>query len=136
MKPNRRKFLSQLAIGSGALAIGLPSFATEQPNATEAPDNSFTPLSGSQRFNMSGYAAPKIDKVKIGFIGLGMRGPGAVGRMSFIEGVEIKALCDLLPERATAAQKYLTNKGLPKAKEYSGQNGWKEMIDKEGLVLV
>ena len=133
MKPNRRKFLSQLAIGSGALAIGLPSFAVEGQNPTE---NSFSPLIGRQRFNMCGYAAPKIDKVKIGFIGLGMRGPGAVGRMSFIEGVEIKALCDLIPERATVAQKYLTNKGLPKAKEYSGQNGWKEMIDKEDLDLV
>ena len=28
-----------------------------------------------QRFNMSGYAAPKIEKVRIGIIGLGNRGP-------------------------------------------------------------
>ena len=49
---------------------------------------------------MSGYAAPKIDVVRIGFIGLGNRGPGAVERMSKIDGVEIKALCDLRPEKA------------------------------------
>lgn len=136
MKPNRRKFLQQLALGSGAMAIGLPSFATEALTDDQSLLGSFNSGNSGQRFNMSGYAAPKIDKVKIGFIGLGMRGPGAVSRMSFIEGVEIKALCDKLPERATAAQKYLTAKGLPKAAEYSGENGWKEMIDKEDLDLI
>jgi hypothetical protein len=134
MKPNRRKFLQQLALGTSAMAVGLPSFATESTNkvTSSAPD-----FRGSAPgFNMSGYAAPKIDKVRIGIIGLGMRGPGAVSRMSMIEGVEIKALCDKLPERATKAQKYLTDKGLPKAKEYSGENGWKEMIEKEDLDLI
>ena len=37
--------------------------------------------------------------VRVGFIGLGMRGPGAVERFTQIEGVEIKALCDLHPDR-------------------------------------
>lgn len=138
MKPNRRKFLQQLAIGSSAVAMGLPAFSkspvSNEPLSNETP--SLYPNTTAARFNMSGYAAPKIDKVKIGFIGLGMRGPGAVSRMTFIEGVEIKALCDKLPERATAAQKYLEKKGLPKAKEYSGENGWKEMIEKEDLDLV
>ncbi|WP_316789516.1 Gfo/Idh/MocA family protein [Pedobacter frigoris] len=136
MKPNRRKFLQQLALGTGAMAVGLPSFAKESISENDDLLTSFTGSSSAQRFNMSGYAAPKIDKVKIGFIGLGMRGPGAVSRMSFIEGVEIKALCDKLPERAAAAQKNLVSKGLPKAKEYSGENGWKEMIDKEDLDLI
>ncbi|WP_285055228.1 Gfo/Idh/MocA family protein [Pedobacter ginsengisoli] len=135
MKPNRRKFLQQLALGTSAMAVGLPSFATEGTNKEEilsTPEH----RSSAPGFNMSGYAAPKIDKVRIGIVGLGMRGPGAVSRMSMIEGVEIKALCDKLPERATKAQKYLTDKGLPKAKEYSGENGWKEMIEKEDLDLI
>jgi len=136
MKPNRRKFLQQLAIGTGAAAIGLPAFAGGHMPTDEELSDAINTGSGSQRFNMSGYAAPKIDKVKIGIIGLGMRGPGAVSRMSFIEGVEIKALCDKLPARASAAQKYLTDKGLPKAKEFSGEEGWKEMIEKEDLDLI
>jgi hypothetical protein len=133
MKPNRRKFLQTLAIGSGAMAIGLPGFAKETALENE---DFYDPGEGAPRFNMCGYAAPKIDKVRIGIIGLGMRGPGAVSRMSFIEGVEIKALCDKLPERAAAAQKHLVQKGLPKATEYSGENGWKDMILKEELDLV
>lgn len=134
MKPNRRKFLQTLAIGSGAVAIGLPAFSNDKVSEEEENLSRYT--SAAPKFNMCGYAAPKIDKVRIGIIGLGMRGPGAVGRMSFIEGVEIKALCDKIPERAASAQKYLTQKGLPKATEYSGENGWKEMIDKEELDLV
>ncbi|NRF41315.1 Gfo/Idh/MocA family protein [Pedobacter foliorum] len=136
MKPNRRKFLQQLAIGSGAVAIGLPTFAHENAPSDQELLTALNQGNSSQRFNMSGYAAPKIDKVRVGIIGLGMRGPGAVSRLSYIEGVEIKALCDKLPARATAAQKYLTEKGLPKAKEYSGEDGWKEMIEKEDLDLV
>lgn len=133
MKPNRRKFLQSLAIGTGAVAIGLPAFSKD---AAAEEESTYRYSEAAPKFNMCGYAAPKIDKVRIGIIGLGMRGPGAVGRMSFIEGVEIKALCDKLPERATAAQKILTEKGLPKATAYSGENGWKEMIDKEDLDLV
>ena len=33
--------------------------------------------------------------VRVAFIGLGMRGPGAVNRMTYIPGVEVVALCDV-----------------------------------------
>jgi hypothetical protein len=72
-----------------------------------------------QQFNMSGYAAPKLETVRIGFVGLGNRGPGAVERMSHIEGIEIKALCDLRPEKATAALKKLEGSSH-KPELYSG----------------
>ena len=48
---------------------------------------------------------PKLDTVRVGFIGLGMRGPGAVERWTHIPGTKIVALCDLLPENAERAQK-------------------------------
>ena len=37
-----------------------------------------------------------IPTVRVAFIGLGMRGPGAVERMTHIPGVEIIALCDVV----------------------------------------
>lgn len=135
MKPTRRNFLRQLALGSGAMALGLPSMANAADAVSGTPLPEFNQL-GKPSFNMCGYAAPKIDKVRIGIIGLGSRGPGAVSRMSFIEGVEIKALCDKIPARASAAQQFLAKKGLPKATEYSGEEGWKDMINKEDLDLV
>ncbi len=54
---------------------------------------------------MSGYAAPKLDTVRVGFIGLGGRGPSHLNAISKIEGTEIKALCDLRLESVNKAKK-------------------------------
>lgn len=131
MSNGRRGFIKNVALGAGSLATGVHGFSMpgNQPGVT--PEPSLPP-----RFNMSGYQAPRIDRVRIGFIGLGMRGPGAVERISHIDGVEIVALCDKLADRATAAQSILSKAGLPKAKEYSGDDGWKKMIDENALDLV
>jgi len=91
-------------MGAGLLATGFAGKAA--PLDTEMVSKSERKRRG-QRFNMSGYAAPKLDKVRIGFVGLGMRGPGAVERMSYIDGVEIVALCDQYPDRVESMQKLL-----------------------------
>ncbi|MEP7108359.1 MAG: Gfo/Idh/MocA family oxidoreductase [Ferruginibacter sp.] len=136
MKSKRRNFLRSIALGTGSLVTGLPSFANEIiEDSDRLMQNKSKPRPGA--FNMSGYAAPKMDKVRIGIIGLGQRGPGAVERMSFIEGVEIKALCDQYPDRVSAAQKILEKKGLPKATEYSGsKEAWKELCNRPDIDLV
>ena len=54
-----------------------------------------------------GLALPKMEVVRVGFVGLGMRGPGAVERWTHIPGTKIIALCDLLPERVEKAQEIL-----------------------------
>lgn len=134
MSSNRRNFLRNITLGTGALVTGSPSFASV---ITDESERSLLPQSKSGSFNMCGYAAPKIDKVRIGIIGLGMRGPGAVQRMSFIEGVEIKALCDQYPDRVAKAQKILEKQGLPKATEYSGsKDAWKELCNRPDIDLV
>ena len=75
--------------------------------------------------------------VRVGFIGLGMRGPGAVERFTHLDGVEIKALCDLHPERVEKAQKLLTKAGLPAAASYSGsEDAWKQLCDRDDIDLV
>ena len=86
-------------------------------------------------FNMSGYAAPKIETVRIGFIGLGNRGPAAVERMTHIEGTDIKALCDLRPEKADAVKKKLEN--TPHRPEvYTGkEEEWKKMCERADIDL-
>ena len=45
-------------------------------------------------------AVAPIKTVRVAFVGLGMRGPGAVVRFCRIPGVEIVALCDYEYERA------------------------------------
>lgn len=138
MSSNRRNFLRNIALGGGAIATGIPSFngLLAKDHIDDILDHPSKNLLPPGKGNMCGYGAPKIDKVRIGFIGLGMRGPGAVERMSHIENVEIKALCDKFPDRAAKAQKILQKAGLPPAKEYSGNDGWKAMCESPDIDLV
>ena len=94
------------------------------------------PARAAGQQSMLEFRADPIPVVRVGFVGLGMRGPGAVSRFTHLEGVEIKALCDKYPERATAAQRILTNAGLPEATEYSGEEGYKELCEREDIDLV
>ena len=88
-----------------------------------------------QQFNMSGFAAPKIETVRIGFIGLGQRGPGAVSRINHLEGVQINGLCDLRPEKVAAARKIVAGSHQPTG--YSGNaDAWKKMVDRDDIDLV
>ncbi len=78
-----------------------------------------------------------ISVVRVGFIGLGMRGPGAVDRLSQIDGVEIKALCDLYPERVEKSQKILAKHNKERAASYSGsEEAWKELCRRDDIDLV
>lgn len=70
--------------------------------------------------DMLQFAAEPIPVVRVAFIGLGMRGPGAVSRMTNIPGVEIVALCDMHETNTQKVNKMLTEKGLPQAQEFFG----------------
>jgi hypothetical protein len=88
---NRRDFIRKATIGASALAAGLPAFASVTGSTDEEMQNSSAFENKGQRFNMCGYAAPKIETVRVGVIGLGMRGSDAVERLSYIDGLEITA---------------------------------------------
>ena len=83
-----------------------------------------------------GLTAPKMEVVRVGFVGLGMRGPGAVERFTYIPGTAIVALCDHEKERAEACQKYLRKACLPEAAVYSGAEGYKELCERTDIDLV
>ena len=141
MKTNRRNFFKIAGVASaGFVSGGLSSCLPKEKNNRDLPLASVKESVGkkhSMLFNMSGYAAPKMDKVRVGFVGLGMRGPGAVERMSNIDGVEIKALCDSRMDRVEKAQKILTDAGLPLAKAYGGsEEAWKELCQSNEIDLV
>lgn len=134
MSTPRRNFIRTMAMGSSVLATGLPLFA-QAPTEEEWAQSSELEKQ-APGFNMCGYAAPKLDVVRIGIIGIGMRGSDAVGRLSYIDGVEIVALCDKYPDRLAGAQKTLSSLNRPKAKEYSGEEGWKALCESNDIDLV
>lgn len=82
------------------------------------------------------FAADPIDTVRTGFIGLGMRGPDAVRRFTYIDGAKVVALCDLEADRVAKSQEILAGRGKPDAAEYSGEDGWKQLCERDDIDLV
>ncbi len=87
--------------------------------------------------DMVGFAADPIDIVRVGFIGLGMRGPSAVERFVHIPGAKVTALCDVEPDRVAKSQEILTKAGLPAAAGYTGsEDAWKQLCESPDVDLV
>ena len=77
-----------------------------------------------------------IPVVRVGFIGLGMRGKGAVNRFMAIEGVEIKALCDLEDYNIEETLGNVLAQSRPAPAEYLGEDAWKKLCEREDIDLV
>ncbi|HPB12494.1 MAG: Gfo/Idh/MocA family oxidoreductase [Bacteroidales bacterium] len=139
MKSSRRDFLKHATVaGAGAFAGGLLSgCAPREPESNLSSILEAVRRPHTGKFNMSGYAAPALPVVRVGFIGVGDRGGGAVERLSYIEGVEIKALGDLRPAAVEESQRYLSRIGRPAAQEFSGdENIWKKLVEMPDLDLI
>ncbi len=95
-----------------------------------------TPVRPQGQQHVLGLTAPKLETVRVAFIGLGMRGPGAVDRFTHIPGVQIVALCDYEEARAEKCQSMLRKAGLPPADIYSGENGYIEVCQREDIDLI
>ncbi|MEZ5001225.1 MAG: Gfo/Idh/MocA family oxidoreductase [Bacteroidales bacterium] len=141
MKTSRRDFLKTAAAagaGAGAVTTGLLSGCTAKPEpSVMAEIESAATRAHTQSFNMSGYGAPPLEKVRIGVVGIGDRGIGSVERLCYIEGTEIVALCDIRQVAIDGAQKILESFGLDRAVEYTGSDeSWKAMCERDDIDLV
>jgi hypothetical protein len=90
MKTNRRDFINFAgAAGTGMMAVGMTACNNNEPKPY-AGTLAAVMKTHTQRFNMSGCAAPKLATVRIGIVGPGKRGMGAVHRLKPIEGLARK----------------------------------------------
>jgi hypothetical protein len=132
MKNTRRDFIKL----AGLAGIGLagPMGTTGSPVMSGTQDK--PRQTHEQKFNMSGFAAPRIETVRIGNIGIGNRGSAALSRLTRIEGVEIKAVCDVIPERAGASLERFSK--VPyKPDTYSGkEDEWKKVCERKDIDLI
>ena len=96
-----------------------------------------TPPRPADQQSMLGFAAEPIEHVRIGLVGLGDRGTGAVCRLPYVDDASIVALCDLYPDRVERAQCHLDELGFPRAQfEYSGDEGYKQLCENPEVDLV
>lgn len=128
-----------LTIASAMLIGAAPYAAAYNPSDTHVSPRMITtpvPPRAAGQTDLVGFRAAPLDSVRVGFIGMGMRGPGAVYRWANIDKTSIKAICDKHPERLAKPQEYLKKAGRPAAAEYTGTEGWKQLCERPDIDLV
>lgn len=95
-----------------------------------------TPQRPEGQKDVLGLALPKKKVVRIGLVGLGMRGPGAVENFSLIPGVQVVALCDYEEKRAVKQNERLRKNGLAPAAVYYGEKGYEALCKRPDIDLV
>ncbi|QIK55144.1 Gfo/Idh/MocA family oxidoreductase [Dysgonomonas sp. HDW5B] len=96
-----------------------------------------TPPRPAGQKDVLNLATAPLPTVRVAFIGLGMRGPGAVNRMTHIPGVEVVALCDVLEKNTKSANEILEKAGKPKALEFYGDTSvWRKVTALPNVDLI
>ena len=104
---SRRSFLKRSALGGAGLVI-----------ASEIPDLlASTPKTAN--VTMIGVPFEARERVRLGIIGVGGRGTSLLGDLLAVERVEVKAICDIVPEKVAHAQKMVSDAGQPEPKGFS-----------------
>jgi hypothetical protein len=113
--PSRREFIAS----SAAVALAPTFTVTEPAQATTL------------------FAAPPMDRVRIGFVGVGGQGSVHVDNLLTIEGVEIRAICDIVEWKVARAQDAVVAADQPKPAGYSrGPRDFERMCAEQDLDLV
>ena len=100
--------------GDRAAALGLTTPAPEKP-----------------------FQAPALDKVRIGFIGVGAQGSSHVRNFLRIERVEVKAVCDIEEAKVKKIQDMVVKAGQPKPQGYAkGEHDYRNLCARDDLDLV
>src|SRR3954470_10318325 len=85
----------------------------------------------------SALAAPAIETVRIGYVGVGGQGSGHVRNLLKIPGCRITAVCDIRSERTDWATKAITDAGQPAPAVYNkGPRDFERLCETEDLDLV
>ena len=124
----RRKFLkSTLAVGAAA---GLSVRAMESGGEAE----SVRPAGSRSVMNL---AAPGLDTVRVGLIGVGERGVGFVRHFCNIEGARITAICDTEQLVLDRAAKIMSELGEAEPGLYTGDDySYRKLLDREDVDIV
>ena len=120
---NRRDLLKFGVIGGGSLVIQSLAARFTVAGTTGAP--------------MIGFRDRPLGVVRIGFVGVGLMGTAHVENLLKIDGVEIRAVCDVVPERTERAQRLVTDAGQPRPGGYSrGPRDFERLCERPDLDLV
>jgi hypothetical protein len=119
---DRRAFLK---LGGAAVTMHATGLGRDRrPVDAQAPAGAF-------------YAAPPIETVRIGMVGVGLQGSSHVENFLKIPGCRITAVCDVRQERTEWAARTITGAGHPAPTAYTrGPRDFERLAETEDLDLV
>ena len=136
------KKIYQVAIGI-AVCLGFVACNCNQATSHENKSRSSyqikvtTPPRPAGQTDVLNLTTPKMDTVRIGIIGLGMRGHSAVERYMHVPGAKVTAICDIRPEMVEKAQQVIEKAGHKRVAQYTGdENAWKALCERKDVDLV
>ncbi len=133
---NRRTFIKAGAAAGGVLLTDAALAVESAPSAAQS-SAAQSPSAAQSSAPMLDFAAPKIEKPRVGILGCGCRGSFTVVRMREYDYCEITAVCDLLPERANEKADWVTHrKNNPRPDVYTGEEGWKKMCSSDNVDVI
>src|SRR5438045_8851292 len=101
---SRRSFLKQ-SVAGGASAL----VASEIQGRKVSGQGKNSDAKKNSAATMIGVPFEPRERVRLGVIGVGGRGSSLLRDLLAVENVEIKAICDLVPEKVAHAQKAVTD---------------------------
>lgn len=117
----RRGFLRTASMASAGMAFGVSMAGQAAVPEGMPPD----------------FDVPAVDPVRIGFIGVGKRGPSLLNSLLALDGVDIRAVCDVKPDRAAFGQDMVEKAGKPRPEAYAqGAEDFRRMCERDDLDLV
>ena len=120
-----------------AMALALLASCAGAPQEQSLVIKTDVPERPAGQEDMVAFAAEPIDTVRVGIVGLGMRGPGAVERMANIPTAKVVALCDIDSSRVAKSQAILAKNGAAPAKEFWGSDtAYIEMVNDPDIDLI
>jgi predicted dehydrogenase len=115
---SRRDFVVRAAIGGAGVVI-----ANEIANS---PLIAATPQKSTG--TMIGVPFDARERVRLGIIGVGGRGTSLLRDLLAVDGIDVKAICDVIPEKVAHAQKMVTDAGQPQPTGFSkGDSDFKNL---------
>ena len=77
-----------------------------------------------------------MDRIRVGLVGLGVRGRMAMDRLPIIPGVEVSAFAETRRHLVDESQAILAKLKLPPAHEFVGEEAWRDMCAWDGIDVV
>jgi predicted dehydrogenase len=119
---SRRSFVKRAALGGSGLLMAPDLLASD---LRADPPKSAHPT-------MIGVPFEARERVRLGIIGVGGRGTDVLKDLLAIEKVDVKAICDLVPEKVARAQKAVAAAGQPEPTGFSkGEWDFKNLTELE-----